>query len=163
MAVDMFLKIEGIDGESADSKHKGEIEVQSYSWGISQQSAGGRTGAAAASKADFHDFSITKSIDKSSPKLALSCATGEHLKSIRLELRRAGGEQTPYMEYKFSDVIITNYRPAGHNGGGDSLPMEEVSFAYSKAEWKYFQTDSKTGKATGNVAAGYNLAENKKV
>jgi type VI secretion system secreted protein Hcp len=166
MASDMFLKVDGIDGESSDDKHPGEIEVLSYSWGVKQQRSGSASSAGSLStgRADFSDFSIVKAIDKASPTLALACADGTHLKSVKLELCRAGGDKQPYMEYKFSDVIITSFRPGGNNNGDtETLPLEEVSFAYGKAEWKYTQTKVQGGKGSGNVAGGWDLTKNAKL
>jgi type VI secretion system secreted protein Hcp len=166
MASDMFLKVEGVDGESTDEKHPGEIEVLSYTWGVKQQRSGSASSAGnlSAGRADFADFSIVKAIDKSSPTLALSCASGKHIPTVTLELCRAGEDKQPYMEYKFTDVIITSFRPGGSsNGGGETLPLEEVSFAYGKAEWKYTQTKVAGGKGSGNVAGGWDLTKNAKV
>ena len=164
MAVDMFLKVDGIDGESTDDKHKKEIEVLSFSWGISQQrsASASSAGSLSSQRADFHDFSIVKAIDATSPKLALSCADGTHIKNIRLELCRSGGDKQPYMEYKFTDVLVTGFKPGG-SGHGEALPLEEVSFTYGKAEWKYTQTKVEGGKGSGNVAGGWDLKANKKV
>jgi type VI secretion system secreted protein Hcp len=164
MAVDMFLKVDGVDGESTDDKHKAEIEVLSYSWGVNQQKSASASsgGSLTANRASFQDFSIVKAIDKASPKLMLACADGTHIKGIRLEICRAGGDKQPYMEYKFTDVIVTSFRPGG-SGHGEALPLEEVSFAYGKAEWKYTQTKVEGGKAAGNVAGGWDLKANKKV
>jgi type VI secretion system secreted protein Hcp len=164
MAVDMFLKIEGVDGESTDDKHKKEVEVLSFSWGIAQQrsASASSAGSLSAQRADFHDFSIVKAIDIASPKLALACADGTHLKSIRLEICRAGGDKQPYMEYKFTDVLVTGFRPGG-SGHSESLPLEEVSFAYGKAEWAYTKTDVVGGKGAGKSPAGWDLKANKKV
>ena len=93
MAFDAFIKIEGIPGESTDDKHKDWIEVLSYSTGVSQPSAGSASsgGGASSERADFQDFSIVKTLDKASPKLALACARGEHIPTVTLELCRAGG------------------------------------------------------------------------
>lgn len=164
MAVDMFLKVDGVDGESTDDKHKAEIEVLSYSWGVNQQKSGSASSAGnlASGRASFQDFSVVKAIDKASPKLMLACADGTHIKTIRLEICRAAGDKQPYMEYKFTDVIVTSFRPGG-SGHGEALPLEEVSFAYGKAEWKYTQTKVEGGKAAGNVAGGWDLKANKKV
>lgn len=164
MAVDMFLKIEGIDGESTDDKHKKEIEVLSFSWGVSQQRSASASSAGnlSSQRADFGDFSIVKAVDAASPKLLLCCADGTHLKSIRLELCRAAGDKQPYMEYKFTDVIVTNFRPGG-SSHSESLPVEEVSFAYGKAEWAYTQTKVEGGRGAGKIPAGWDLKANKKV
>jgi type VI secretion system secreted protein Hcp len=163
MAFDCFLKIETIPGESTDDKHKDWIELLSYSHGVSQtgsgsvSSGGGRT----AERCDHGDFSVVKTLDKASPKLNLSCCNGEHIKGVTVELCRAGGDKQKYMEYKMSDVVVSSVRPGGSAGGGESLPLEEVSFNYGKIEWTYTETDHKTGKPGGNVAAWWNLAENK--
>ncbi|MGH9901236.1 MAG: Hcp family type VI secretion system effector [Pyrinomonadaceae bacterium] len=164
MATDMFLKVDGIDGESTDDKHKKEIEVLSYSWGISQQKSASASshGSLSSQRADFADFSVVKALDIASAKLALACADGTHLKNIRLEICRAGGDKQPFMEYKFTDVIITSFRPGG-SGHGESIPLEEVSFAYGKAEWAYTQTKVEGGKGAGKVPGGWDLKANKKV
>lgn len=164
MAVDMFLKIEGIDGESTDDKHKKEIEVLSFSWGVSQHrsASASSAGSLSAQRADFSDFSIVKAIDAASPKLLLACCDGTHLKSVRLELCRAGGDKQAYMEYKFTDVLVTSFRPGGRHES-ETLPLEEVSFAFGKAEWAYTQTKVEGGRAAGRVPAGWDLKANKKV
>ena len=165
MAFDAFLKIDGIEGESTDDKHKGEIEVLSFSWGVQQQLSGSASsaGSLTSQRADFHDFSVVKAIDKASPLLMLQCADGTHIKSVRLELCRAGGDKQPYMEYKFTDVVITAVRPGGSAHSNETLPLEEVSFGFGKAEWKYTQTKVEGGKGSGNVAGGWDLKANKKV
>jgi type VI secretion system secreted protein Hcp len=162
MAFDAFLKIDVIPGESSDDKHKDWIEVLSYSHGVSQPSAGSRStgGAASAERCNHSDFSIVKALDKSSPKLALFCCNGKHITSVKLELCRATDPKTTYVEYKLSDCIISSYRPAGSGQGGEALPLEEVSFNYGKIEWKYIQTDAKTGSPKGNVEANWDLTKN---
>lgn len=163
MAFDAFLKVDGCPGESTDDAHKEWIEVLSYSLGVTQPNSPTSTaGSMSAERANFHPFTIVKTIDKASPKLALNCASGEHFKEVKLELCRAGGDKQKYMEYKMTDVMVTSFRPGGHSSG-ENLPLEEVSFAYGKIEWKYTSTDPSTGKAKGDVAAGWDLKTNKKV
>lgn len=134
MAVDMFLKISGVPGESADSKHKNEIDVLSFSWGISntsKQSAPGRVSPAR--KPALQDFSIVKYVDGSSPSLFVKACEGEHIPEASFALRKAGGEQQEYYKVTLKDVLISSVRPAGAVGGG--MPaMEEVSFSFGSAE-----------------------------
>src|SRR5689334_13062976 len=85
---DAFLKIEGIDGESQDSKHKGEIQLESFSWSEHQTGTHAAGGGGGAGKVAMQDFHITKKIDKASPKLMLACADGEHLKKATLVCRK---------------------------------------------------------------------------
>jgi len=163
MAFDAFMKISTVPGESTDQNHKDWIELLSYSWGVHQpKSVVSSAGSLAAERADFHDISITKVIDKASPKLAMACASGEHFNEVKIEICRAGGDQQKYMEYKLTDVITTSYRPGGHKAG-ETLPVEEVAFSYGKIEINYTETDKATGKGKGQVAAGWDLKTNKKV
>jgi type VI secretion system secreted protein Hcp len=164
MPFDAFLKIEEIPGESTDDKHKDQIEILSFNWGVRQQRSGSSSsaGSLSAERADFQEFAVVKPVDKASPLLFLACASGQHLKGATVQLCRAGGDKEPYMEYKLSDVMVTSVRPGG-NGHGEALPLEEVQFAYGKIEWKYTQTKIAGGKGSGNVAAGWDLKTNKKV
>ena len=163
MAFDAYLKISTIPGESTDDKHKDWIEILSYSHGLSQPTTGGRSsgGSAAAERADHHDFTIVKALDKASPKLALACCNGEHIKEVTLELCRAGKDKQKYMEYKMSDVLVSGVRPGGSSGGSETLPLEEVSFNYGKIEWVYTETDHQTGKPKGSVKAHWDATANK--
>ena len=164
MPFDGFIKIDGIEGESNDAKHKNEIEVLSYSFGVSQAITGtvSSTGTFTGQRSDLSPLSITKQLDKASPKLSGACAGGEHLKSAVLTLCRAGGDKQPYMEYKLTDCLISGYRVGGASHGEGGVPIEEVSIHYGKIEWKY-TVIGLDGKPAGNVSAGWNLKENKKV
>jgi type VI secretion system secreted protein Hcp len=163
MAFDAFLKLSTIPGESTDDKHKDWIEILSYSWGVSQPAGGERStgGAAAAERASHSDFSIVKILDKASPKLFLACCKGEHIAEVKLELCRATGDKQKYMEYKMSDVLVSSVRPGGAAKGGETLPLEEVSFNYGKMELSYTATDHKTGKPMGDLKAYWDSTANK--
>jgi len=138
-AFDMYLKIEGVPGESQDKNHKDWIEVLSYKWGVSQ--------SAAAARADHQDFSVTKCIDKSSPLLAVyACAGGTPFGSspieyAQLQICSAEDSNNCFMEYLISDVNVTSVSPVGNVNTSDPLPIEEVSFNYSKIEWTYVTID----------------------
>jgi type VI secretion system secreted protein Hcp len=163
MAFDCFLKIDGVPGESTDDKHKDWIEVLSYSHGLSQPSTGSVSsgGAKTAERCDHQDFSITKTLDKASPKLAVFCCNGKHIPVITIELCRNTENKQVYMVYKLSDSIVSSVRPGGSAQGGEPLPLEEVSFSYGKIEWTYTETDHKTGKPKGDVKAHWDLTTNK--
>jgi type VI secretion system secreted protein Hcp len=146
MASDIFAKLGDIKGESLDSKHKDEIEVLSYSWGVTnagsmQHGTGGGEG-----KATFHDLSFVHNIDKSSPVLMQACATGVHLKEATITHRKAGKAQHEYLVVKMNDVIITGVT---HGGSGDSGHTENVSLAFAKVAVEY-----KPQKADGSLDAG---------
>ena len=156
---DYFLKIDGIPGESKDSKHKDEIELVSFSWGVSNVHgyAGGAAGAS--SRPDFQDFHFTRPVDKASPQLFLACASGKHIKEANLSVRRAGKSQLEYLKIKFSDVLVTSIQDGA--GGGD-VAQESVALAFSRIDYEYHQQVVK-GAPAGAVNAGWDLAKNAKV
>lgn len=163
MAVDMFCKIEGIEGESTDDKHKNWIEILSYNWGVNQpvsmaSGTGGRTGG----RADFQDFSITKVLDKASPNLALHCANGKHIPKVIVELCLASEEKHTFMKYTMEDVVVSSVSPGGAADGGESRPLESVTFNYGKIEWEYTPIDQ-TGKKGAAVKQGWDLETNKQL
>src|SRR5919112_4593066 len=96
MASDMFLKLgNGIKGETKDTKHKDEIDVMSFSWGVSNP-VSNYGGGLSAGKANFGDFSFTFRMCNASPKLAVSCAIGEHIKDATLTCRKSGKSPQEY-------------------------------------------------------------------
>ena len=163
MAFDAFLKISTVPGESTDDKHKDWIEINSFSWGVSQPSSGSRSsgGAASGQRVNHTDFSVVKSLDKASPKLFAACCKGEHIPEVTLQLCRATGDKLKYMEYKMSDVMVSVVKPGGASQAGEPLPLEEVSFNYGKIELIYTATDHKTGKSAGDVTASWSVVNNK--
>jgi type VI secretion system secreted protein Hcp len=133
MASDIFAKIGDIKGESIDSKHKDEIEVLSYSWGVAKDGAMAVSGGADG-KAKFQDLSIVHSIDKASPVLMRACATGTHMKEATITHRKAGKLQHEYLVVKMNDVIITGVT---HGGGSGQPGSETVSLAFAKVDVEY--------------------------
>jgi type VI secretion system secreted protein Hcp len=156
MAVDVFLKIQDIPGESKDAAHKDEIDVMSYSWGVSQTGTMGYGGGGGAGKANFQDFSFTMRMNKATPKLMDACATGKHIKLGTLSCRKAGGKQLEYMIFKFHDLLISSYMSAGSS----EEPHESCSFNFSKFEMEYKEQDEKGG-LKGPVGFKYDLKANK--
>ena len=128
MATDIFAKLGDIKGESLDDKHKDEIEVLSWSWGVTNAVSVSGTGAGQG-KASFHDLSFTHKIDKASPVLMQACATGAHLKEATITHRKAGKGQQEFLVIKMNDVIITALMNAESRDGGRA---ETVSLAFAK-------------------------------
>jgi type VI secretion system secreted protein Hcp len=161
-AVDCFLEIDGIPGESTDDRHDEWIEILSYSWGVSQPASGSLSsgGLRSAERADHTAFSVVKTLDKTSPKLALYVCSGEHIEEVTLELCHSEGDKQKFMEYKMEDVIVSSVRPSGPTQGGEALPLEEVSFNYGKITWTYTELDPVTLKAKGDVEAYWDLESN---
>jgi len=157
-AADNFLKIDGIDGESQDDKHKNEIEILSHGFKISnkpsvESGGGGGTGVSV-----HGDYSFTKHMDKSSPKLVEACATGEHIKKAVLTLRKAGKDQQEYGKITFSDVIISHYYNS--NDGSHRLPEDWFSFNYGKIEFEY-KEQKPDGTLGGATKGGWDVKARK--
>ncbi|MBS3925092.1 MAG: type VI secretion system tube protein Hcp [Nitrosarchaeum sp.] len=155
-SVDYFLKIDGVPGESTDDKHKGWIEIESFSWGASQSSA--TSGGGGAGKVSISDFSFTSSASKASPKLFEHVVTGKHIKDVTLQLCVAGEgrESQCYLDIVLSDVLVSSYQSQGSSG---EQPTEQLSLNFSKIEFKY----QPIGSSEAPVKAGYDLKKNVKV
>ena len=159
MAVDMFLKLDGIKGESKDAKHKDEIHIESFSWGLSQTGAHGAGGGGGAGKVSVHDISVTKFLDKASPELMLACCNGKHIKEGLITVRKAGENPVEYLKIKLSDILISGVQDAGH---GSDLLTENVTLNFAKFHVDY-QEQGKDGKAAGGpVSMGWDVKANTK-
>src|SRR5688572_22384769 len=162
MAFDAFLKISTIPGESTDEQHPQWIEILSFSHGLSQTSTGSVStgGARTAGRVDHQDLTVVKALDAASTPLYLACCRGDHIPEVTIQLHRATGNKEKYYEVKMTDVLVSGVRPGGSSQGGESLPLEEVSFNYAKVEWNYIQTDHNTGAVQGNFAKWWDLKTN---
>jgi len=159
--VDYFLKIDGIEGESQDDKHKNEIDVESWSWGETNGGDAAHRGGMGAGKVSMQDFHFTMRVNKASPKLMEACATGEHIKKAILTCRKAGKQGQEYLKVTLSDLIISSYQTGGSNG--DSVvPIDQISMNFSKIENEYKEQKA-DGTLGGTVRSGYDLKANKKV
>ena len=156
MAVDVFLKLGTIKGESKDSAHPGEIDILSWSWEIAQTGTMGHGGGGGAGKANFSDLNIMHTLDKASPVLMASCANGEHIAEGTLVARKAGKGQQEYLILKMTDVLITSVSPSGSS----EEPTESVSLQFGKVDLEY-----KPQKPDGSLDAGlhfkYDITGNK--
>ena len=160
-AVDYFLKLEGIEGESADKTHKGEIQLESWSWGETNAGTHGAGGGGGAGKVSMQDFHFVMKVNKASPKLFLACATGEHIKKAVLTCRKAGGEQQEFLKVNFTDLLVSSYQTGG-SGGSDVIPMDQISLNFAKIEVEY-KVQNEKGQTTSPVKAGYDVQKSAKV
>ncbi len=158
MAVDMFLKIEGVDGESTDSSHKGEIDILAWSWGLSQ-SGTTHMGGGGAGKVNVQDISVTKWIDKASPNLMKYCCNGKHFKEALLTVRKAGEKPLEYIKIKLNDLIISSVSTGG-SGGEDRL-TENVTLNFGKVGFEYQPQKADGSKDGGAIPMVWNIKENK--
>ena len=163
MAADVFLKMTGIQGDSTDSKHKNEIEVLSFSSGVSMP-LGSRSfsGSAPNERASLSDLSITKVVDSSSPALFKAVCGGQHIAEAVLSVNRSDGKggKVEYLKYTLKDVVVSNYQASGSDGSG--LPVESFALNYAQIQIAYTVTDQ-TGAPKGAKMAGWDVALNKPV
>jgi type VI secretion system secreted protein Hcp len=146
MAVDIFLKIDGIKGESKDEKHPNEIDVLSWSWGLNQSGSfhmgsGGGTG-----KVNVHDFNFTHYSDAATTDLMKACANGKHLKNAALVVRKAGENPLEYMKITMDDVLVSSVQAGGSHG--DERQQESVSLNFAKVKVEYATQTAKGGSGT---------------
>ena len=157
MAVDMFIKIADIEGESSDAKHKKEIDVLAWSWGLSQSGTAHMGGGAGAGKVNVQDLSFTKYIDSASHALILHCSNGKHIKEATLVVRKAGESPLEYIKITLSDLIVSSISTGG-SGGEDRL-TENVTLNFAKFKYEY-TPQKKDGTGDAAITAAWNIAEN---
>jgi type VI secretion system secreted protein Hcp len=158
-AVDYFLKIDGIEGESRDARHKGAIELESFSWGeasTGQQPGGGGGGAG---KVRIGDLRVVMKLNKASPLLLLACASGQHLKQVMLTTGRPGKMAGDFLVYKLSDVLVSAYNTAGTREGA---PTDEIAFSFARIEVEY-RPQKADGSLDTPVKAGWDVKANRKI
>jgi len=159
MAVDMFLKLDGIKGESQDHKHKDEIHIESFSWGMNQTGAHGVGGGGGAGKVSVHDISITKFVEKSTSALMLHCASGKHIPGGLITVRKAGDKPLEYLKIKLTDILVSGVQFAGH--GGDLL-TENLTINFAKFHVEY-QEQKADGSGTPAGEMGWDVKGNVKM
>jgi type VI secretion system secreted protein Hcp len=158
VAVDYFLKIDGIPGESADAKHKGEINLESFSWGETSPGGGGMGGGGGAGKVQMQDLVVTMLVSKASPKLMLACATGKHYKEAVLTVRKAGKSQQEYLIIKLKDIIVTSYQTGG--SAQSDVVVDQAALGFSTIQMDY-RPQKADGSLDATIKAGWDLKQNK--
>jgi type VI secretion system secreted protein Hcp len=156
-AVDYFLKIKGIDGESTDKSHGKEIDILSWSWGASNAGSHSSGGGGGAGKVSFQDFSFAMRVNKASPKLLLACASGDHIPEALLTCRKAGKTQQEYLKIKFSEIHITSFQTGGSQG--DVVPIDSISISFGKMEYEYYPQKA-DGSLDAKVPIHWSVKEN---
>lgn len=160
MAVDMFLKLDGIKGESKDKTHKDEIHIESFAWGMNQTGNFGTAGGGGAGKINVHDITINKYYDKSTPALMLLCANGKHIPKGLITFRKAGENPLEYLKIELENILVSS---VNHTGGGHTDLLAEtlqLNFAKFKATYTE-QTDAGAGAAPDVI--GWDIKANAKL
>jgi type VI secretion system secreted protein Hcp len=140
MPIALFLKMAGIGGESSDAKHKGEIDVLAWSWGLSETTSSGGGGGSSAGRVNIDNISIDKLVDLASPLLLLSSAQGKHISDATLTTRNAGKAGGEFLLFKMADVIVTSVQVAASKD--NDRPTEHITLGFGKMEFDYRPTES---------------------
>ncbi|PZN33960.1 MAG: type VI secretion system tube protein Hcp [Proteobacteria bacterium] len=159
MAVDMFLELAGVKGESIDKVHKDKIDILAWSWGLSNTGTFHHGSGGGAGKANFQDISITKFIDAATPNIMLYCANGKHFDKAKIIVRKAGETPLEYLTIEMEKVLVTSYATGGSNG--EERLTENISLNFAKVKVEYVQQTEKGGKGTPQ-AFGWDIAANAK-
>lgn len=159
MAIDAYLKIDDIKGEAKDDKHKDEIDLLSWGFGISfSHDATGPMGRGG--RSEFGDLSVTKTVDLASPKLYQYCSGGKPIEKATLTLQtQTGSDKIDFMKVEMEDCRVTSVSP----GGAGDMPTEALSISYGTVKWTYEAIDPETGAKKGSEAAGWNVREKKEL
>jgi type VI secretion system secreted protein Hcp len=164
MALDMFLELKGVKGETRDDKFKGKggVDILAWSFGVTNSGSAHVGGGIGSGKANFQDISITKYIDLSSASLMQSVSVGTHFDEAKITVRKSGGKnaQLDYYTIELKEVMVTSYQTGG-SGGEDRL-TESLTLTFAKVNVKY-QAQSEKGAAAGDTKFGYDIAANKAV
>ena len=160
MAVDMFLKLDGVDGESIDKEYEKCIDILSWTWGMSQTGTTHHGSGGGAGKVAVEDITITKYIDKSSLQLTSNSCSGKHIDKGSIYVRKAGGDKPlTYIEIDMTEIIISSVSIAGTQS--DDRIMETISLNFSKFAYTYYiQKDDGTGTKVGPIS--WDIAKNTK-
>jgi type VI secretion system secreted protein Hcp len=162
MAIDMFLKLGDIKGESKDSVHKEEIDIVRFQWGMSQSGSMHQGSGGGSGKVNIQNLSLTKALDKSSPNLMMACASGKHYPEATLTLRKAGGNSpVEYNIIKLKEVMVTSY--GSDAGASDEIVEETVTLNFGQVEVSYQPQKADGSKEGGAIKFGWNIRENVKL
>jgi type VI secretion system secreted protein Hcp len=157
MAIDSFLKLGTLKGESVVKGFEDQMQILSWGWGMTQTGTTHAASGGGAGKVEVHDLQVVKIIDAASPNLALSCAKGTHYDSAVLTMRKAGGTALEYVTLTLTDVIVSSYSVA--ESGGDQL-QDTVALNFAKFKYSYQPQDNKGAKKGGAIDATYDIAKN---
>jgi type VI secretion system secreted protein Hcp len=159
MAVgDMFLKIDGLEGESPDAAHKNEIQVDSFNFGAVNTGSGGTNLGSGTGKVKVHDIHFSKQIDKATPNLFINCCSGKHIPTAVLTVRKAGEDPQDYFTITLTDVLISSHSVCGHGSG--SLPSDSFSLNFAKVKHEY-KTQKSDGTLGPAISKTYDVSANK--
>ncbi|MBH9577738.1 MULTISPECIES: type VI secretion system tube protein Hcp [Inhella] len=160
MAVNIHIKIDGIEGMSEVTGFEKQIQVESWSWGMSMPTNFGSSTGGSAGKVNLNDMTFMHMMDKASPKLMEACCTGKHIKDAVMTFCKAGGDAVvPFLKITMNDLLISSVQVGG---AANDTPIETVCIAFREYKVEYQEQDNKGAKKGGPVIAGFDVQKNKK-
>lgn len=165
MSVDMYVRMDGIDGECREEKHTKWMQVEHVSFGVRQNATFrvSNAGNQSAGTADFAPITVRMSLDTAYPNLSKYCWLGKHIDSVQIDFVRAGGDKQIFLTYEFKNAMITSVNLIGDSGGDDTVANVEYQFVFSEIVNTYFPTTNAGGGTEGSLASGYDLAKRTEV
>lgn len=160
MSIDLFLKIEGIEGEAKDANHKGWITLSGFNWGASQPGNMQTGGGGGAGKVTWRDLTANALIDRSTPAILRYLSSGRHINKVEISACKAGDPQIEYMRITLEEVLLTNLTYNG-TSGNEQVGMT-YSFQAARVRQQYWEQTEKGGRGA-EIAAGWNIKENKEL
>lgn len=163
MAIDAYLKIDGIPGESLDSQFKDWIELEDFDVGASQSASAtaSSSGGGSSGRASLSDFHVKKLVDRASPKLHEACCSGKHFKEVVICVNRAGTDKIKYLEITLEEVIISSSSLCGNGSMENGFPTQLVKFNYGKIKMTYVQQSRSNGQGGGQIMGGWDAIGHK--
>jgi type VI secretion system secreted protein Hcp len=158
MAIDAFLKLGDIKGESTVKGFEDQIQLQSWNWGMTQSGTTHTGQGGGAGKVNVDDLHIVKWVDAATPNLLKACCSGHHHDTATITMRKAGGSPLDYVKIELTEVLVTNVSHS-HSGGEDLL-SENLSLNFAKFKFSYQPQDEKGAKKGGAIEATYDIAKN---
>jgi type VI secretion system secreted protein Hcp len=158
VAIDAFLKLGDLEGESVVKGFEKQMDILAWSWGLSQSGTTHTGTGGGAGKVNVQDLSVTKWVDKSSPALVGACCKGDHFPKAVLTLRKAGGSPLPYLSITLEDILITSVSTS--SSAGEERQSETVSLNFAKFTYSYQPQDKQGAKQGGSVDVTYDIAKN---
>ncbi|MBT0394094.1 Hcp family type VI secretion system effector [Morganella morganii] len=157
MAQDIFIKIEGIEGESQDFSHKGEIDLLRWDWSVSQPSNMHAGSGGGAGKVTVYDLYFKHYFDKASTNLLKYCLSGKHIPEAILTVRKSGGDPLEFLKITLQEIVITSVDSVGEIYMPS--PIEKVSLQFARVKFEYLPQNAEGG-SMGVVAVGYDIKAN---
>jgi type VI secretion system secreted protein Hcp len=159
MAIDIYLKLGTIKGESIVSGFEDQIQISAWSWGMSQSGTTHAGPGGGAGKVSVNDISLQHNMDAASPNLVVACCTGQHFDTATLTMRKAGGSPLDYVVLEMTEVLVSS---VSHGASGDDTISENFSLNFASFKFSYQPQDKKGAKKGGAITGNYDIAANLK-